>query len=212
MKTIGVMGPKGGVGKTTISFALAVEAMLRGLRVVVLDLDAGQASLSLVHRLRGSPDNPALAELKGKLRPLIRSLAGEGFDWLIIDGPPADMELMNAAILDSDVVLIPAGPRFMDVMAVRAAVESASSYRKPWGFVLNAVDRRHTVSLRRATHLLTEVARANSGRLLSTSLSLRQAYFEAPEDGKTGAEVDAGLRAEVAALWEEVRELAEGSR
>ena len=58
MIVIGVLNSKGGVGKSTLTAALAVRAS-RDNQVCVVDLDA-QGTYSDWYARRGSPDNPAL--------------------------------------------------------------------------------------------------------------------------------------------------------
>ncbi|MBF0481381.1 MAG: P-loop NTPase [Desulfovibrionaceae bacterium] len=51
-KILGVIGPKGGVGKTTISANLAIALTRAGANVVAMDLDLGSANLHVVFGLR----------------------------------------------------------------------------------------------------------------------------------------------------------------
>jgi flagellar biosynthesis protein FlhG len=52
---IGVIGPKGGVGKSTISANLAVALARAGARVVAVDLDLGSANLHVLFGLKNAP-------------------------------------------------------------------------------------------------------------------------------------------------------------
>ncbi len=50
-----ILGPKGGVGKSTISANLAIALSRMGKRVVAVDLDLGASNLHAIFGLRGSP-------------------------------------------------------------------------------------------------------------------------------------------------------------
>lgn len=207
MRTLSVNMSKGGTGKTTIAATLAAELFRRGERVALLDLDGGQGSLTLWWTLRGEPENPQLVEINAKIKPLVKRLAGEGVAWLIIDGPPLDMELMDAAVMAADAVLIPVRASFQEVAAVGATVETCRARRKPFAFVLNAVDPKFPKPLARAVYALEEL-----GPVLGARMSYRQAYFIAPENGSSAAEVDKTLAAEAAALCDATIALVEGGR
>lgn len=58
-RTITLAASKGGTGKTTLTSALAVQAMRDGDSVALLDWEP-QGSVSLWWRMRGKPDNPRL--------------------------------------------------------------------------------------------------------------------------------------------------------
>lgn len=54
-RIIGIVGPKGGVGKTTLSGNLALDLTRIGARVVVMDLDLGSANLHVIFGLKNVP-------------------------------------------------------------------------------------------------------------------------------------------------------------
>ncbi len=71
-KVVGVIGPKGGVGKSTISANLAVALTRAGARVVAMDLDLGSANLHVIFGIKSVPHTlddfllnrvPSLAEV-----------------------------------------------------------------------------------------------------------------------------------------------------
>jgi Mrp family chromosome partitioning ATPase len=59
--TVALASAKGGTGKTTLTIALAVQAVTEEARVALVDWEP-QGSLSLWWRMRGKPDNPRLIE------------------------------------------------------------------------------------------------------------------------------------------------------
>ena len=60
----------------------------------------------------------------------MRKFASE-LDWLFIDTPPVEMDVIEAAVLVSDAVIIPVRCGFFDVMAVDVVVEMARERRSP---------------------------------------------------------------------------------
>ncbi|MEO8342183.1 MAG: ParA family protein [Gallionella sp.] len=79
MKTVLIVNPKGGSGKTTLSVNIAGYLANRGQYVALLDLDRQQsASLWLATR----PDHlPPIRRLESKKQESQRN------DWLVIDSP-----------------------------------------------------------------------------------------------------------------------------
>jgi glycine/D-amino acid oxidase-like deaminating enzyme len=86
MKTIAIVGQKGGTGKTTLALSLAVAATEAGLRVVVIDLDPQATAANWADR-RGQTTPAVLPAPPGRLRPVIEAAAAQGAALLIIDTP-----------------------------------------------------------------------------------------------------------------------------
>jgi cellulose biosynthesis protein BcsQ len=108
----------------------------------MLDLNADQASLTEWWVSRGDPENPQLFELHGKLNEAIEAIRSEGHDWLIIDTPPLDIDLIEHAVMKSDVVIVPVRSSIFDIAAIRPVVEMCKLRRRPFGFLMSAVDNR----------------------------------------------------------------------
>src|SRR5690606_31216613 len=90
---------------------------------------------------RGEPMNPRLLEVT-KIGQSIDNARREDFDWLFIDTPPLDMDIIENAIVKSDCVVIPVRPAFFDVDGVAPVVEMCREWRKPYAFLLSAVDKK----------------------------------------------------------------------
>src|SRR4051794_35861995 len=100
---IGVISQKGGVGKSTLSRALAREAAASGLRVKLADLDTQQGTSSDWHRRRlDAGIEPAFSVEAFKTAAQALRTAGE-YDLLVIDGPArasaATLEIARQAAL-----------------------------------------------------------------------------------------------------------------
>lgn len=200
MKTIVLAATKGGVGKTTLSTALAVRATADRKRVALIDLDP-QKSLTEWWARRGEPVNPYLHD-DDMLTEAVASLDAEGFDWLFIDTPPAFVDTINDAIEVADLVLIPTHASFLDITAIAAVAEAADESGKPAVIVLNAVEPRWKL-----TKSAPEFLNAEGYTVLDEKVVHRQAYVAAVTVGKTGPEVerDGKCTEEIDALWNAVK-------
>jgi chromosome partitioning protein len=210
MKTITIASAKGGSGKSTIVSMLAVRAAQDTGNVGMIDLNPDQASLTHWWHIRNPSGLPMWPRLISDVEDIprdVRAFAKAGFDWLFIDTPPADMDLIEQAIAISDAVLIPVRTSFFDVIAVQAVLDMCRDQKKPFAFVLSAVDVRFKKSTTQAILALKKL-----GPVLQTAVSHRQPYLQALVIGRTGPELDKGLRPEIDALWSEVKQLVEKGR
>ena len=117
------------------------------------------------------------------------------------------MDLIEQAIMVSDAVVVPVRSGLFDVIAVQSVIEMCRQHRRPFAFVLNAVDNRFKVLTKQ-----TVVALADLGPMFATRISYRQQYIQALVIGKTGPEFEKDLRPEIDGLWSEVKRLAENGR
>jgi len=118
----GLLNQKGGVGKTTLSVNLAASLTHTGARVLLIDADPQGSALDWAAARQGDP----LFSVVGLPRPTIHkeiSRIGDGYDHIIIDGPPRVTDLVRSAILASDVVLIPVQPSPYDIWAADEVVK-----------------------------------------------------------------------------------------
>ena len=126
---------KGGVGKTTLAVNLAIARAMSGRDVWRIDGDRqGTAQTAISIRAEAGhqpgiscatyPDGPTL-------RAQVQQQAGK-FDDIIIDAGGRDSTALRAALVLSDVLLIPFQPRSYDVWAlndIAALVDEARSVR-----------------------------------------------------------------------------------
>ncbi len=140
-----VASVKGGAGKTTVALTVAIEAARAGRRVWLIDGDR-QATAQAAVTLRegrepaiacaGYTDGPTLRTQLQAQEPL--------YDFVVIDVGGGDSSALRAALVRSDLVLIPFQPRSFDVWALAdmsELIEEARSYAdvEAWA-VLNAAD------------------------------------------------------------------------
>jgi chromosome partitioning protein len=185
MKTIAIVGQKGGTGKTTLALSLAVAAAEAGLRVVVIDLDPQATAANWADRR--NQDSPAvLPAPPGRLRPVIEAAVGQGADLLIIDTPGKIESAATAAVRVADICLIPCRPQIYDLETLESTkLLLEASGGKPSLVILNAVPvagRRHEEAKNIIQNLGISVC--------PYVFSQRAAFGDAPNAGQTVTEYD----------------------
>lgn len=201
LKIMAVGSTKGGVGKTTLASALAVQAAAEGKRVALIDADP-QGSLTFWHRLRDS-SSPDVIDVD-PTPEAIGLIASTGYDWLIIDTPPAILSHIIEAIDIADFVLVPMRPSALDIQAVSTIKDICEDQEKPFGFVLNQVEPDGKI-----TALTRKLVSEDFGHVLKSEVSYRPQYIKAMTRGKTGPELARSTvcTREIDELWSEVKGL-----
>ena len=141
-----ISGPKGGIGKTTLSRNIAVAAAIDGFLVAALDLDA-QRSLTKWYAKR--PDGLApITHYEGVMEriDIMEALSSiKDVDILIIDTPPSvedHPEIFRMLASAADLVLVPTGQSDDDMDSVRPWMQFIRKMKVKAAFVLNRVNSR----------------------------------------------------------------------
>ena len=142
MQVVSVLAQKGGVGKTSIVLALAVEASAAGRTVVVLDADP-QAS-ACRWRDRRQADAPVVTDVQpSRLRNAVDVAGEQGVDLVVVDTPPRSETAALEAAKVADLVVIPCRPQILDLETVPAALQLLALAGDPMAVsVLNSVPPR----------------------------------------------------------------------
>jgi len=204
MDVITLASRKGGAGKSTLTAQLAAQAQVAGKRVLVIDADP-QGSLKLWHSLR--PD--ILPKLVTPERGIDRALAFamiDGFDTVFIDTAPSMWVVVQEAIKNSTLVLIPARPGFFDLDAVRETVKVARDRNKPYAVVINAAPVRRDDKDTSLVAQSRAYLEAQQIPVWSGQISQRAGFQSTLAAGASAAEIGPNTAAgvEVAKLWSAV--------
>lgn len=186
---IGVLNQKGGVGKTTIATNLAAVCAKAGNRVLLVDADPQGSSMAWSAARAEDPLFPVISMAKPTLHKDLPELASD-YDVVIIDGAPRVNDLGRAAILASDVVLIPVQPSPYDVWAsadtvqlIREAQQFKEALRAV--FVIN----RKIVNTAIGRDVNTALEQFGFP-VLSAAFSQRVIYAESAAQGRAVIEAD----------------------
>ena len=188
---IGLLNQKGGVGKTTLSVSIAHQLVLEKpkSRVLVVDADPQQSSLTW----SSVRDDVAPFSVVGLPKKTIhRDLQGlaEGYEHVVIDGPPRVTDLARSCILASDLVIIPCTPSPYDVWASAETVNlvrEALDFKKNLKFFF-AINRKIVNSAigRDVKNALLDM----EVDVFKSHISQRVLFAEAAASGKTVLDCD----------------------
>ena len=189
---------KGGAGKTTLAAHLAAHWSRAGRTVALADLD-GQGSLTRWAQLRGEQDLEIIETRDYRAAGDLRAAARRR-DVVLVDCPGAASNLLDSAIRESDLVVVPCQPSAMDVWASDSILAAAARLGRPARIAFNRVPP-HAAAVDEAREAL------GAGRnVLSATLGNRVAFARAMQRGQSAGELSRTSRAaaELAALADEL--------
>lgn len=186
MKTIAVIGQKGGPGKTTVCENLAVAAAAAGERVTLVDLDPQSTAADWGDRREagGDPaaaDNPLVQSAQAaRLPKLLEAAKRTGTTLVILDTPPHSAEISIAAARAASLVLVPVRPSIKDLGTLPAVRDMLATAGRPRALVvLNGVppkdSRRHAEA--------AEVARSHGFEVAPIVWRTRNPFADAAAPG-----------------------------
>jgi chromosome partitioning protein len=133
---------------------LACQAVASGVKAAVLDLDEDQATTlkwAKRRREKGVEAPIALAANAVTLKPTLRRLKSEGFDWVFLDLPGRSAAVASAGLVAADMILVPCRPLDVDIEASVPTIHSAKLAGKRYAYLMNIVPARH--DKQRAQHM-----------------------------------------------------------
>jgi len=204
MNVVVICNTKGGVGKTTLTTALAVRALHDGAKVAMVDLDP-QQSLAAWWQRRGGPDDLTIIGDVETASEGLAKLKRSGADWVFVDTPPAFLTVLEDAIASATFVLVPVKASVLDILASQDAIVLCRDAGAAFAVVVN--DAAHTdakfVESARSTLLKNKIP------LCKTVMVHRSSHIAGATVGKSAAEVNAGrdtkAAEEIDSLWSEVK-------
>lgn len=179
LRSILIVNPKGGSGKSTIATNLASYYAVWGIPTALVDLDPQMSSLEwLRNRPSSAPTIQGLNGLKGYIYP------ERGTQRIIYDAPArSDTNKIVKLIRMTDSVLIPVLPSMIDMRVVaKFVIDLKNKYAKlnkdvSIGLVANRVNHQYR-SYRALNDFLDKL-----GIPVVTSLRDSQAYIKAADQG-----------------------------
>ena len=117
---------KGGVGKTTLAVNIAIARALAGRDVWLIDGDRQGTAQTAISIRADAGHQPGIACATYPDGPVLRSQIQQQaakFDDIIIDAGGRDSTALRAALVLSDVLLVPFQPRSYDVWALNDIAE-----------------------------------------------------------------------------------------
>ncbi|MCT4708933.1 ParA family protein [Enterobacteriaceae bacterium H11S18] len=200
MKVISFLNPKGGSGKTTSVINLAT-CIARNNKVAVVDTDPQQ---SLANWNKGNKANFDVYTVTSEKDVYTIRKELSGYPYVIVDGAGALSVITAAAVMVSDLVIIPVTPSPLDFSASGAVISvlEAQSYNRP-------VECRFLITrkIEQATMLsvLRESIAATAIPVFKTAITQRQSYVKSVLDGETVFDTsDGAAKGEIEVLASEI--------
>ena len=188
MKILAVISQKGGVGKTTIATALAVAAEADGKSVALFDLDPQASACFWADRRRatGRGETPVVRDVNfNRLPHVLDAMREARADLVILDCPPQQRDIADAALSVADLVLIPTRAETLDIRAMTQTVRLSKQMDKRPSVVLTFCPPTGA-ELEQARDIVAQL----EADLVPVALHLRKAYARAQQDGQTAQEYE----------------------
>lgn len=181
MKVLSFLNPKGGTGKTTAVINIATCLARSGNRVAVVDTDP---QMSLTNWSKAGKANFEVFTADSEKDVYLVRKELTDYDYVIIDGAGSLSVITSAAVMVSDLVIIPVSPSPLDFSASGSVVNvlEAQAYSRPVAasfLITRKVNNATMLDL-----LKTSLADTNIP-YFKTALGNRQTYVKTLVNGDT---------------------------
>lgn len=200
MKVISFLNPKGGSGKTTSVINIAT-CIARTNKVAVVDTDP-QQSLANWNKAEKANFDVFTVTSEKDVYTIRKELTG--YPYVIIDGAGALSVITAAAVMVSDLVIIPVTPSPLDFSASGAVISvlEAQAYNRPVEcrfLITRKIEQATMLSILRESIAATGIAS------LKTAITQRQSYVKSVLDGETVFDTnDGAAKGEIDVLAAEI--------
>ena len=186
---VGVLNQKGGVGKTTLSVNLAACLARTGARVLLIDADPQGSALDWAAARQGEPLFSVVGFPRATIHKEIAQL-GQGYDHIIIDGPPRVTDLARSAIMASNIVVIPVQPSPYDIWAAEEVVKLIDEARVFKENIKSVFVVNRKITNTAIGRDVREALAAYPIHVLDAAIAQRVVFAEAAAQGQAIFEID----------------------
>jgi chromosome partitioning protein len=181
---------KGGSGKSTVTFNIAVWLAMAEAEVVAFDLDP-QRTLSDVAEVRAEEGYAPELKIRHKI-PDLKKFAGKKDLEVLVDVGAADLDGMKKAISLADRILIPVPPSQADIWSTQrflGLVSKSARGRRPEVMAfINRADTHHAV--RESDEAAAALVSLPGLRFIKARLGQRTVYRRSFSEGLAVFELD----------------------
>src|SRR5437764_4026674 len=201
MNVIVFASRKGGSGKSTLAAHLAAHVHKTTKPCMWIGADP-QGSLTLWHKLRGT-NEPPIKTAVNSVSGIVAAAKRDGVEWVLIDTPRNLAAVVDDAIRNATMVVIPARPGVFDVNAVQETIQMCRAARKPYAVVLNGAPARRDESESPIVTIAREALAKFRAPVWGGQITNRSDLLMALSHGEGAREYQAESRAaqEIARLW-----------
>lgn len=201
MKVISFLNPKGGSGKTTAVINVSSAMARIGFKIAVVDTDP-QMSLTNWSKSGSATFDVFTASSEKDVYGIRKDLAD--YDFVIVDGAGSLSVITSAAVMVSDLVIIPVTPSPLDFSAAGSVVtvlEAQAYSRKVEArfLITRKIDQATMLSV------LKESIKDTGVKSFRTAITQRQIYVKSILDGDSVFESkDGSAKGEIEILTKEI--------